>query len=316
MKNTKIILFILSVLLAGAAYTQAGIGDDNLTAGEYFFDTDPGEGNGYALQAVDGTFDTPFEDIDMPINLPELTSGPHYLYIRLRNAEGIWGIPNRHLMVVTNINTITAAEYFYDTDPGEGSGQSLEVVDGDIKEDVELSDSLVEGLHKMYIRMKDEEGSWGPARQYSFEVVDWTGTSYIKGAEYFIDTDPGEGNGTQLSAVDHIFNDTEEAVMAKLRTSELAEGDHTLYFRAQNIEGNWTQPTPYRNLEITPFYGKIGDLNDDDKVDLTDAILALMVLIGQNPGELREDYQTSGVDVDDWRVGLPEAVYVLEKVAE
>ena len=51
-------------------------------------------------------------------------------------------------------------------------------------------------------------------------------------------------------------------------------------------------------------------------VDLADAILALQALSGVNPIGIRADYTASGVDVNnDGKIGLPEVIYILQKVA-
>jgi len=59
-----------------------------------------------------------------------------------------------------------------------------------------------------------------------------------------------------------------------------------------------------------------GDLNGDDLVNLADAILALQVTGGMNPGSIRPNYGTSGADVNgDKRIGLVEVIYIMQKVA-
>ncbi|MBA4396536.1 MAG: hypothetical protein C0394_04015 [Syntrophus sp. (in: bacteria)] len=60
----------------------------------------------------------------------------------------------------------------------------------------------------------------------------------------------------------------------------------------------------------------MGDLNNDTLVNLADAILALQVMAGRQPG-VRGDYTTvSGVDVNgDAKIGLQEAIYILQTAA-
>ena len=182
MRNTHIFVVLLLVLLASATITQADPGDDRLIAGEYFFDTDPGPGNGFPLVSADGTFDEPFESVNQIITLPELTSGPHYFFIRLRNVDGTWGIPQRRLLLVTNTNTVAAAEYFFDSDPGVGNGTPVEVTsEGRVEASLDTN-GLGEGLHTLNLRLQDVEGSWGPARKQTFEVTGWAGGSTISRA--------------------------------------------------------------------------------------------------------------------------------------
>ncbi len=59
-----------------------------------------------------------------------------------------------------------------------------------------------------------------------------------------------------------------------------------------------------------------GDLNGDSVVDLADAILALKVMAGVPSEWIRPDYVTSGADVNgNGKIGLAEAVYILQKIA-
>ncbi len=63
--------------------------------------------------------------------------------------------------------------------------------------------------------------------------------------------------------------------------------------------------------------GLKGDLNADNVINLTDAILALQVITGSDPVQLRTDYTVSGADVNgDNRVGTEELIYILQDEAE
>ncbi len=69
-------------------------------------------------------------------------------------------------------------------------------------------------------------------------------------------------------------------------------------------------------LQILAFGGYKGDLNDDKKTDLNDAITGLRAVADLNPS-VRADYTTSGVDVNgDNKIGLEEVIYVLDIAAE
>jgi hypothetical protein len=59
-------------------------------------------------------------------------------------------------------HTITQAEYFIDADPGAGNGFPLAITQGS---SVTLADSvpvngLSPGLHKLFVRMKRDDGVW------------------------------------------------------------------------------------------------------------------------------------------------------------
>jgi hypothetical protein len=56
-----------------------------------------------------------------------------------------------------------------------------------------------------------------------------------------------------------------------------------------------------------------GDLNNDDKVDLSDMALFLKTMTGLDTTGVRPYYPTSGADVnDDGKIGFPEALYILQ----
>ncbi len=61
-----------------------------------------------------------------------------------------------------------------------------------------------------------------------------------------------------------------------------------------------------------------GDMNQDDKADLTDAVIALKILadIENAASLLRSDYAQSDADIDkNYQVGLQEVIYILQKSA-
>ena len=75
--------------------------------------------------------------------------------------------------------TISAAEYFVDTDPGEGSGTALTAQDGAFDSEVEAIapvDFNVTGLsvgpHLIGIRYKDNNNTWGEVLYQTIHVYD------------------------------------------------------------------------------------------------------------------------------------------------
>jgi cysteine-rich repeat protein len=69
-----------------------------------------------------------------------------------------------------------------------------------------------------------------------------TGNSVISGAEWFIDIDPGEGNGNAVAAQDGAFNETNESVTASIDIAVLqglSNGNHNVFIRSRDVVGNW-----------------------------------------------------------------------------
>ncbi|MEM6517623.1 MAG: hypothetical protein AAF688_15685, partial [Bacteroidota bacterium] len=207
-----------------------------ITAAEYFFDTDPGVGNGSSLSVSGNTID---QDFSIPTT--GLSEGIHKLYIRLINDNGQWSLYDNNVFYVNpsqdNSTQISGAEYFIDTDPGVGNGNSLSVTGNTINQDFSIPTvGLSSGVHKLHIRFLNTDGSWSLYDKRIFYInPNNENTAQIIGAEYFIDTDPGIGNGTALtvtgSQIDQNFN---------IPTGGLSDGSHKLFIRLINDDGGWS----------------------------------------------------------------------------
>src|SRR5512135_1835926 len=90
--------------------------------------------------------------------------------------------------------TITQAEYFLDNDPGLGNGTAFTFSGTDSASAafvVPTAGSLPPGIHKIYVRFRDDEGVWSPAAgRYYFIFTPWTSdlqTPAISQLEYYFD---------------------------------------------------------------------------------------------------------------------------------
>lgn len=141
---------------------QSG-GASNIAAIEYFIDTDPGFGNASAL-SVNTNTGTTTQQVNIPLGT--LDEGFHNLYIRTQDDLGEWSLYDKRIFFVTppqEVSPITAAEYFYDTDPGFGNGTPVALVPtGNVDEfTVDLSTADITcDFHDFYIRLINEDGTW------------------------------------------------------------------------------------------------------------------------------------------------------------
>lgn len=230
---------------------ESGAQSFSIAGAEYFIDTDPGKGDGTPLSAPkDGVFDESNEEFEFSPSLP--AEGNHRLYLRLKDNFGRWGPARAVQFTVTAQEspppTITAAEYYIDTDPGAGAGTAIAApVDGEFNEAMEEFSAdfsvsgLTEGLHRVFIRTKDSRGHWGPARGTYF-LVSKDAQPVIVDAEYFFDSDPGPGHGASLPAKDGSYNTTEEMgeITLPVSATGLAVGNHRAYVRFKNSRGDWS----------------------------------------------------------------------------
>ncbi|MGK7391166.1 MAG: T9SS type A sorting domain-containing protein [Candidatus Cyclobacteriaceae bacterium M2_1C_046] len=238
----------------------------DITNGEYFFDNDPGPGNGVAFSFTQGQS----IDITQILDASALTPGFHNAFIRVKNTLGIWShIEKRTFYIsetVTVDNTfkdIVEGEYFFDADPGLGNGTAFTITANDTINVTPVVDAsaLTPGFHQLHIRVKNNVGIWSHYERRIIYISETpTGTvtaSPITAVEYFIDNDPGPGNGTAISltAADTI-NQTFIAQVA----DTVPVGFHTISFRAKNDLGVWSM------VERRNFYKQAVTSQDTSKI--------------------------------------------------
>ncbi|MBX2897452.1 MAG: gliding motility-associated C-terminal domain-containing protein [Cyclobacteriaceae bacterium] len=193
--------FILFVVVTIAANAQV------INRAEYFIDVDPGPGNGTAI-----TVTAPAASVNLNFTIPttSLTSGFHVLGVRSRSTStGFWSHAMYQAFYIvppittTSATTLTRAEYFFDTDPGNGNGINIPITPaGSIAQSFTVPlGSLTAGFHTLHVRMRDNTGRWSIVQVQTFYIVPpvaLPGAVELTRAEYFFDTDPGQGNGTVI----------------------------------------------------------------------------------------------------------------------
>ncbi|HEX9825682.1 MAG TPA: putative metal-binding motif-containing protein, partial [Flavobacteriaceae bacterium] len=227
MKQLSIILLCLFSFISG--FSQ-------ITNAEYYVDTDPGVGNGTPLTMSGNTIDQNYS-----IPTTGLSEGIHKLYVRVQDADGDWNVYDKNIFYINpnNSNTanIAAAEYFIDTDPGVGNGTALAMSGNVIDQNYSVpTTGLSDGIHKLYVRIINDDGTWSIYDKNVFYVnPNNSNTANIAAAEYFIDTDPGVGNGTALAMSGNVIDQN-----YSVPTTGLSDGIHKLYVRIINDDGTWS----------------------------------------------------------------------------
>jgi Secretion system C-terminal sorting domain len=176
----------------------------NIAAAEFFIDTDPGVGNANAITPSPSGATATFV---ASVPTTSLSSGFHFVAIRTKDATGKWGLfENRGFYIssaTTNVGNIVAAEFFIDTDPGVGNATAITPSPSGTTATFVASvptTSLASGFHFVAIRTKDATGKWGLFENRGFYISTQTlNSAGMAAAEYFIDTDPGIGNGTPFT---------------------------------------------------------------------------------------------------------------------
>ena len=211
---------------------------------EYYFDTDPGPGNG-----ISGNFpDAASLDHDFSVDISGLDPGFHFLYVRMRDGAFNWSQAHFRRFYIFEVlpspvvsSNITKAEYFFDADPGPGNGTSLDFTTSGDQVDETLAipiGALEPGFHQLGVRVFDGDFKWSVVQQkrfYVFEVQTAPGlSSSIQTVEYFFGTDPGVGNGL-VAATDLNLDVVDQDII--IDVDGLAPGTHALSIRMIDEDG-------------------------------------------------------------------------------
>lgn len=162
----RAIIFLLAIALAMAASAQA------LVRGEYYFDVDPGFGNGIAINFTQAA------EVSLPLSLDvsALAPGGHVLGIRMKDDAGSWGLTNRRFFMVRSMapgGDIVRVEYFLDADPGFGNATSMATTAAPEITGLLLSvltDALPAGPHALSVRSMSSAGAWSLTNSVLFNV--------------------------------------------------------------------------------------------------------------------------------------------------
>ncbi len=217
----------------------------NIVKAEYFIDDDPGFGSATNIPV------TPGDDITFTFNSATagLTAGLHKLYVRTRDANGSWSHTAPQIFYYEKAESYSApnivkAEFFFDNDPGFGSATNIPVTPGD---DITFTfnssaSGLTTGIHRLYVRTRDASGSWSHTapQMFYYEKFESYAVPNIVKAEYFIDNDPGFGNGTNISVT--LGEDITFGFSGDI--SNLATGLHRLQIRTLDANGKWSHTAP------------------------------------------------------------------------
>jgi len=139
---------------------------------EYFFDKDPGFGNGNNISVYNNSSISN----DYLFDLSNIANGSHILYFRFMDYSGRWSIPFSHpffkteKLGINELPEIMKIEYYFDKECEIGQGVNIPITSNfnvesnfiiDIKE-------LEIGNHILYLRVQDELGEWSQLNAVQF----------------------------------------------------------------------------------------------------------------------------------------------------
>jgi hypothetical protein len=237
----QVILLILVFSLIG--YTSKA---QQINRAEYFIDLDNGPGSGTPITVI-----TSGNSVNQLFAVPvsSLSPGFHRLGTRCRNTNGIWSQQLTSLFYVLPANAslgnanINRAEYFVDVDPGVGLGTPISITSpgATIDQNTAISiGNLSQGFHRLVIRVRNSVGTWSEQFSslcYVLPPAPASGAANITKAEYFIDSDPGAGNG---NAIPPFTSGANVSSAFSIPVNQVSQGFHRLNIRVCNATGQWS----------------------------------------------------------------------------
>lgn len=242
----KIILIICIHFICDTTYAQQNI--DSL---EYGVDNIAGFGqaaNKIAITPAPFVTAFPFN-----VNISSVSNGLHTLFVRSHSTRtsaplnGYWSETNyiyfyKQNNVSTSSSNIQRLEYFIDTDPGTGNAITIPVTPAMQISGISFNpniSALSNGFHVLFIRSLDANGKWSVTNYQYFYKQNNVGAplSAVSKMEYFIDTDPGSGNGKPIT-ITPATNISGLSFNADI--SSVAAGFHVIFIRSLDANGKWS----------------------------------------------------------------------------
>jgi len=155
-----------------------------ITSGEYFYDIDPGQGNGIAINT--GIADS--IQYNTGLAVASVNQGFHRMFVRVKDSNGLWSNYIQGFMFKDQTGPklspkIVAAEYFINHDPGLGNAIAVapsfttaDVINVNI---AVATTGLSFGEDTLYLRVKDSLGVWSFTAYKSFKIVDPNSVSTV-----------------------------------------------------------------------------------------------------------------------------------------
>jgi tellurite resistance-related uncharacterized protein len=239
----------LLMLISLTGNLQFAAAQPNITAVEYFFNTDPGPGNGTAITITPGTS---IDIVNLNIPTTTLPQGWHLLCVRARDANNVWGFYECRRIYLREppppvspdpIYPVSQMEYFYNTDNGPGTGTAIPITQGNDIDVVNfnLANTLPQGWHTVHVRTKNTNNVWGFYESRKIYVreppppVPPDPVYDISAMEFFYNTDNGPGTGTAIPITTGPNIDLTNTNLA----STLPQGWHTVHVRTKNTNNVW-----------------------------------------------------------------------------
>lgn len=192
---------------------------------------------------------------------------------------------------------IVAVQWQYSPDPMVGLQEFSNftaAVNATISLSLPIAPFTLPGDVGVTFTLLDDSGNLSQPFTYDFQLTNPVVQATVSQLEYFFDTDPGFGNGIPI-VVEPDLQD--QQLSLSLPTTDLTPGEHRLYVRTEDSNGNWG--TTYYDIFVQVdllFDPDCPDLNNDGLVNVND-FLDFLDFYGEgvNGGCAEGDFDGDGI---------------------
>ena len=246
----------------------------NVNKLEYFVDTDPGFGSATPVTITSGAN---VSNIFWTVDITGLSNGFHNIFIRSKDNAGNWSITNKWLFFkdISPAANVSKMEYFVDVDPGFGSGTDVPVTAAASINNLLIpvnTTSLSEGFHQIFVRSRDNNGSWAITNRFGFFKEYKPSPLNVKTGEYYFDTDPGFGSGIAIPFTNPKGNDIADFSFPADITALTNNAPHYMFVRTLDSSNHWslTNVVSFTKSVLVPVTWLSFNAKLDNKVVLLD----------------------------------------------
>jgi hypothetical protein len=307
----------------------------NQTNAEFGLQSD--DASHYKFRLNQGEFSEPFE-MDTPLHLTDLGDGEHTIDIIAGDSAGNWQDENDAQTYSWTVDTLLPIINGLEDDSEPAKSKMWEwsaseecsyrfAIDqnenwepeGDFDNKTSISKENENGEWFIHVQAKDLAGNLSEVVSVSVildnNAPDKATLVNVPDDVVYINSFSIEVIGEDIShykyQLDSLPYSEERTVTDQIQLENLDEGSHSLRVIARDLAGNWQSESDAATKLWQIILVDKGDINNDNHIDLIDAILACKILSGMSQD--LNIYILADID-NNQQVGLSELIFILQKI--
>jgi hypothetical protein len=270
----------------------------NIVAGEYFWNTDPGVGLGTALTPSEISGGIGDETFNLNVAGP-LTAGQHILFVRFKLNDTLWSqaegqpiliSPENHLAGATDqVDSLEMKEmtYYWNSDTNPSQTILMPASDNNFTFNLNFPTAgAVKGANQLFFRFKDKYGLFTPWQSESIlvmgrqsgELARVDSIRYALGGYSYVGTPPNNFLNVTFNVADTLKRDSYDSDVIgskELTTTGLTHGVHVMTFK---VFGSTLLDSSIVSSKNSHFYQTVVRVDTTIKMQIGEPRLANNIL--------------------------------------